>query len=127
MYLDWSLVVIAIDELFHDAIFWLLLMLIILDFITGTIKAFIMKEVSSSIGMNGLLKHTTIILLVVFMGIVTNLSGYAEIKYLFLLFYIFEYVISILENLVRMGIPFPEQFSRLLRQWKDDNERKWGE
>lgn len=86
-----------------------------------------MKDVSSAVGMNGLLKHTTIILLVVLMGIVTILSGYTEIKYVFLFFYVFEYSISIMENLVKMGVPFPERFAKLLRQWKDDNNRKWGE
>lgn len=127
MYLDWSLVVNALDELFHNAVFWLLLTLIILDFLTGTVKAFITKDVSSSVGLNGLLKHTTILSIVAFMGVVTILSGYTEVMYLFILFYVFEYSISIMENLVRIGVPFPEKFAKLLRQWKDDNNRKWGE
>lgn len=127
MYLDWVILLDALELIFHDSIFWLFLSLVILDFLTGTVKAFTMKDVSSSVGMNGLLKHSIIVLIVVFMGVVTIVSGYIEIKYIFIFFYIFEYSISIMENLVKIGIPFPEQFSKLLRQWKDDNNRKWGE
>lgn len=127
MYLEWNVILEILDRIFHDPIFWLFLGLVILDFLTGTTKAFIMKDVSSAVGMNGLLKHSIIVLIVVFMGLVTGLAEFTEIKYIFIFFYIFEYSISIMENLVKMGIPFPERFAKLLRQWKEDNHRKWGE
>lgn len=123
IYIDWLTVYEALDRLIHNAVFWLLIVIVIIDFITGTIKAFVVKDVSSSTGINGLLKHTTVLLIVTVMGVITILSGYTELKYIFILFYVFEYSISIIENLDKIGVPFPERVSKMLRQWQEENNK----
>lgn len=124
-YIDWVIMNRVFDIIFHDSLFWLLVTLIVIDFITGTIKAFILKDVHSGTGINGLLKHTVVLLIVIVMSVVIILTGYNEFKYVVLFFYIFEYAVSITENLDRIGVPFPEKVSRSLRQWKDyDNDNK---
>ena len=123
-YIDFIILNRVFDTIFHDAIFWLLVTLIVVDFITGTIKAFFLKDVHSGTGINGLLKHTVVLLIVIVMSVVIILTGYNEFKYVVLFFYIFEYAISITENLDKMGVPFPEKLSKSLRQWKDDNNNK---
>ena len=123
-YIDFIILNRVFDTIFHDAIFWLLVTLIVVDFITGTIKSFFLKDVHSGTGINGLLKHTVVLLIVIVMSVVIILTGYNEFKYVVLFFYIFEYAISITENLDKMGVPFPEKLSKSLRQWKDDNNNK---
>lgn len=112
------------DTIFHDSIFWLLIAVMVIDFLTGTIKAFTLKDVNSKTGINGLLKNTVVLLVVILISVVIILTGYNEFKYVVLFFYIFEYAISITENLDKIGVPFPEKLSKLLRQWKDDNNNK---
>ena len=123
-YIDLGILNGAFGELFHNSVFWLLVTLIVIDFITGTIKAFVIKDVSSSTGINGLMRHTIVLLVVIVMSIIIILTGYNEFMYVILLFYVFEYAISITENLDTMGVPFPEKLSKTLRQWKDDNNKK---
>ena len=123
-YIDWVIMNEVFDIIFHDAVFWLLISVMIIDFITGTIKAFVLKVVNSKTGINGLLKHTTVLLVVVLISVVIILTGYNEFKYVLLFFYIFEYAISITENLDKLGVPFPDKLSRALSQWKDDNNKK---
>ena len=118
-YIDWVIMSRVFETIFHDSIFWLLVTLIIIDFITGTVKAFMLKDVHSGTGINGLLKHTVVLLIVIVMSVVIILTGYNEFKYVVLFFYIFEYAISITENLDKIGVPFPEKISKSLRQWKD--------
>ena len=123
-YIDWVILNETFGQLFHNSVFWLLVTLIVIDFITGTIKSFILKDVHSGTGINGLLKHTIILLVVIVMSVVIILVGYNEFMYVILLFYVFEYAISITENLDKIGVPFPEKLSKTLRQWKDDNNNK---
>lgn len=123
-YIDWLILNGAFEQLFYNSVFWLLVTLIVVDFITGTIKSFILKDVHSGTGINGLLKHTIVLLIVIVMSVVIILVGYNEFMYVILLFYVFEYAISITENLDKMGVPFPEKLSQSLRQWKDDNNKK---
>lgn len=123
-YIDWLILNGAFEQLFYNSVFWLLVTLIVVDFITGTIKSFILKDVHSGTGINGLLKHTIVLLIVIVMSVVIILVGYNEFMYVILLFYVFEYAISITENLDKMGVPFPEKLSKSLRQWKDDNNNK---
>ena len=124
-YIDWLILNGAFEQLFYNSVFWLLVTLIVVDFITGTIKSFILKDVHSGTGINGLLKHTIVLLIVIVMSVVIILVGYNEFMYVILLFYVFEYAISITENLDKMGVPFPEKLSKSLRQWKDDNNKEW--
>ena len=116
----------ALDELFHNGIFLFLLALTITDFITGTIKAIMIKDVNSSTGLNGLLRTTAIMVVVIVTSVTIIIAGYNEFMYIMISFYIFEYVISIIENLDKMGIPFPEKLVKILRQWEESKKEKGG-
>lgn len=116
----------AVDELFHNGLFLFLLALTITDFITGTIKAIITKDVNSSTGLNGLLRTTATMIVVIVTSVTIIIAGYNEFMYIMITFYMFEYVISIIENLDKMGIPFPEKIVKLLRQWEESKKEKGG-
>lgn len=99
---------------------------IIIDFVTGTAKAIKTKDVSSSTGLYGLMKHSIILIMVMFLAIVSIVLDVVIIGYAFTLFYVFEYAISILENLDILGIKFPEPMRKMLRQWQEQNNDRWG-
>ena len=113
-----------LKNLLHNPIFIGLLVVILVDVITGKTKAVTHHVIDSSIGTLGILKHTIIILLNIVIGLTVQLLGVIEIGYIFGLFYILEYVTSILENLDMLGIPFPESFSRHFKRMREENKTK---
>ena len=85
-----------------------LIVLIILDFILGTFRSLIAKDLNSSVGLKGLIKHSSVFIIVVIVNEICYFTGYPEMATAFTLFYIWEYAISIVENLAILNIPLPE-------------------
>lgn len=85
-----------------------LIVLIILDFILGTFRSLIAKDLNSSVGLKGLIKHSSVFIIVVIVNEICYVTGYSEMATAFTLFYIWEYAISIVENLAILNIPLPE-------------------
>ena len=85
-----------------------LIVLIILDFILGTFRSLIAKDLNSSVGLRGLIKHSSVFIIVVIVNEICYFTGYPEMATAFTLFYIWEYAISIVENLAILNIPLPE-------------------
>lgn len=109
-------------QLFSSSIFIGLLLVIALDIITGKSKALLTGDVDSSIGTNGLIKHTLVILLAILVGVGARVLHMVEVSYIFGIFYIVEYITSIMENLDVLGIPFPESFKRYFRRMREENK-----
>ena len=85
-----------------------LIVLIILDFILGTFRSLIAKDLNSSVGLKGLIKHSSVFIIVVIVNEICYFTGYPDMATAFTLFYIWEYAISIVENLAILNIPLPE-------------------
>lgn len=85
-----------------------LIVLIILDFILGTFRSLIAKDLNSSVGLKGLIKHSSVFIIVVVVNEICYVTGYPEMATAFTLFYIWEYGISIVENLAILNIPLPD-------------------
>ena len=122
--IDWELVYRHMQELDNSALFISLIVLIVVDVITGKFKALKLGVIDSSIGTSGIMKHTTIILLTVLVFLVSRIIGMAEIGHIFKVFYILEYTTSILENLEALGIPFPDSFTRYFNRMRTDYDKK---
>lgn len=95
------------NEMYHSILLWGFLFMIVLDILTGLLKAGVTGKIDSGIGIKGLMKHTTIVLLIISMGVVTRLINVQWVSQSFCLYYILQYIFSILENLDIMGVPFP--------------------
>lgn len=122
---DWESVKYSFNHLSHSGLFSLLVVLIALDFLTGTFHAFITKELDSSVGSQGLMKHSTILILATVIGVTLNLMGMDILANTFMTFYIAEYALSIIENSVGIGVPFPSKWKQYFVQIKestDENE-----
>lgn len=106
-----------------DKLLSTLVILMVLDYATGIIKAIYEKRLSSEIGFKGLLKKITI-LVVVAMGNVIEafMGGGTAIREIVIVFYIANEGISILENAAVILPKMPEGLKRVLLQLRGDDD-----
>ncbi|MDU1348254.1 holin family protein [uncultured Clostridium sp.] len=102
-----------------------LLLLMVLDYITGLICAGKDNKLSSSIGFKGLGKKMLILIIVAVGVSVDNISGTnGIIRSLVIFFYASMEGISILENATRAGVPIPDKLKDMLIQLKEGNKKE---
>lgn len=106
-----------------DKLMWALLILMILDYVTGIIKGVYTKTLSSDIGYKGLLKKITILVIVALAHIVQELTGNnIAIREIVIMFYIANEGISILENAAVLMPDMPEGLKNILLQLRGDDD-----
>ena len=116
--------------------FFLLLLSMAVDYISGMTKAWIKKELSSKIGLKGLVKKVAR-LIAVAVGVLVDLEVSVAIAktgidvegvYLVALFVIvwitINELISILENLDAIGVPLPSFLMKVVGRLKDKIEEE---
>lgn len=91
----------------HFKLFHALMGFIAFDIILGTLVSFKKGIVSSRINKDGITKHLSIILFVLFFAVLFIVSDMGEYFKILLGFYIASYGLSILENLSELGVPVP--------------------
>jgi len=92
-----------------------LFVVIVLDYITGIIKACILHKLSSEIGFKGILKKVLILMVVAMAHLVDNCVGSGETwRNIAIVFYISNEGLSILENCVACGVPCPDKLKEIL-------------
>ena len=90
----------------NDYIFFLLI-LILIDFITGNAKAWKWKVSDSSVGLKGIIKHSLTFLFYFLLLSFFKYVQMEEIGMIFIYLILFNYVLSIMENLAVMGVYIP--------------------
>ncbi len=121
---DPKMLLTVFNEMSHSMLLWGFLFMIVLDVLTGLLKAGVTGNIDSRIGLKGLMKHTAIVLLILIMGIVTRLINVQWVSQSFCLYYILQYIFSILENLDEMGIPFPLWLRNSFKRMGEDLNEK---
>ena len=97
-----------------------LFVVIVLDYITGLFKAYITKELSSSIGFKGILKKILILCVVGLAHLIDMCVGSGETwRNIAIVFYICNEGLSILENAVDCGLPIPEAIRNALKSMEE--------
>lgn len=116
----------AYHALVNDVYIHIAVGIIILDIITGYVKAFAQHRLNSSIGLSGLCKHIIMILVIIATYPYLMLLGFKGIAYSIILFYIATYGISLIENLNGIGVPVPKWLVKRLEKIKNqfDEEPK---
>ena len=105
----------------NDYIFFLLI-LIIIDFITGNAKAWKWKVSDSSVGLKGIIKHSLTFLFYFLLLAFFTYVQMEEIGMIFIYLILFNYVLSIMENLAVMGVYIPKFLSaKVLNEMKRYN------
>ncbi len=102
-----------------------LVIAIALDYVSGIIKAFYTKQLSSKIGFKGLLKKIGILILVMVSVLVDRVAGNTgAIRTLVIYYFVANEGLSIVENLAETNIPIPAVLKRALKAIKKEGNKK---
>ena len=108
-----------------DKLLIALVTFIVIDYVSGIIKAFILKQLSSEVGFKGIAKKILILLLVAAANIVDRLTNSEGlIRSMMCLFFIANEGLSILENCAQMGEKKKKKFKLILEQLKKNNDEE---
>lgn len=98
-----------------------LLVFIALDYISGLIKAYCTKTLSSKIGFKGILKKVGILAVVALSVSLDRLGGdTGAIRTLVIYYFVANEGLSVLENLAEAGIPIPKSIKKALKNIKKE-------
>ena len=124
-YIEMGLVGVAINELMHSMVFWIFISVVLLDVITGKAKAIKYHVLDSSVGLNGTMKHVVVIIITLTIAIFSRIAGLPEFSVGIKLFFVFDYITSIIENLDVLGIPLPNFVTQYFNRIKSEYDYKY--
>ena len=107
-----------------DLLLKTIIMLVLLDYVTGIVKAVYLKKISSSVGFKGILKKITIFIVICFSYLIQNfLQNSIPLREIVISFFIANEGISILENAAIL-IPIPQKLKDVLLQLQEKEHKK---
>ena len=105
-----------------DVLLETLILMMMLDYITGVIKAVYKRRLSSEIGFRGLLKKIIVLMIVCVSNVIQRFMGdNLPIREIVIMFYIANEGISLLENSAEF-VPFPDKLKEALLQLRGDDK-----
>lgn len=108
-----------------DTALYVLIVFMITDYITGLIKGWYKKKLSSDVGLKGIFRKF-LILLVLMMAVQLDRllnTGTWVFRTMACYFYICNEGLSILENVAVLGLPIPDKIKDTLIQIKDKGDK----
>lgn len=100
-----------------------LLIVMLIDYLTGIASAIYNKELSSKVGFKGILKKFSYLCVVALSVVIDNLTGQSGlIRTLVIYFFVANDGLSIIENMAEMGIKLPQKLIDSLEQIKKKGE-----
>lgn len=107
-------------KLIDNPVFFAFFLIVITDILTGFLKSLVNKKTESGKGIGGLIKHSTLLLIMAILYPYLDIYGASGMADTLLIFYILFYAISIVENLGEMGIPIPEWLRKYIYKLSDE-------
>ena len=108
-----------------DIALQILVVVVVLDYITGVCKAIYNKKMNSTVGLKGIMKKVGYFIVVAVAVILDRITGgTGAIRTLVIYFFVANEGISILENWGGMGLPLPQKLMDTLEQLKSENNPK---
>ena len=102
-----------------------LVIAVALDYISGVIKAFVNKELSSKIGVKGLLKKVGVFVIVALAVLLDKITGESGmVRTLVIYYFVANEGLSIVENLGEAGLPIPDVIKKALKSLKNESKGK---
>ena len=102
-----------------------LVIAIALDYVSGIIKAFINKELSSKIGVKGILKKVGVLVVVALAVLIDKITGESgAVRTLVIYYFVANEGLSIIENLGEAGLPIPDVIKKALKSLKNESKGK---
>lgn len=100
-----------------------LLIAIVLDYVSGLMKAYITKNLSSKIGVKGILKKVCILLVIMLAVLIDRVTGETgAIRTLVIYYFVANEGLSVLENLGQAGVPIPQSIKKALKVLKKESK-----
>ena len=96
----------------------ILLTAMVLDYISGMLKAFYLGEVSSRVGYKGLIKKVGILFTIVVANLTDIVLGLTIFRSAICMFFCMNELVSVLENVALIGVPIPKFLTDKLIQTK---------
>lgn len=104
-----------------------LLIVIVIDYITGVLSAIYNKKLNSTIGLKGILKKFSYLIIVSLSVILDRIVGdTGAIRTLVIYFFVANDGISIVENIGKMGVPLPKKLTEVLEQLRNKGDEESG-
>ena len=98
-----------------------LLIAISLDYVSGLIKAYVTKSLSSKIGLRGILKKVGVLLVVMLAVLIDRVTGETgAIRTLVIYYFVANEGLSIVENLAQAEVPIPKSINKALKALKKE-------
>lgn len=100
-----------------------LIVVIVIDYITGVASAFYNKKLSSKVGFKGIIKKFCYLCIVVLSVVIDNLIGQqGVIRTLVIYFFVANDGLSIIENMSEMDVKLPQKLKDSLEKIKEQGE-----
>lgn len=100
-----------------------LIVFIVMDYVTGVISGGVNHKLSSNVGFIGILRKVLILIVVALAHILdVAINTDNTCKNMVILFYIANESLSILENVVTIGLPVPKFLKKILENMKKEND-----
>ena len=100
-----------------------LLIVIVIDYLTGIASAVYNKKLNSKTGLKGIIKKFCYLLVVALSVVIDNLTGQSGlIRTLVIYFFVANDGLSIIENMAEMGVKLPQKLIDSLEQIKRKGE-----
>lgn len=101
-----------------------LLIAIALDYVSGIIKAFVLKQLSSTVGFRGILKKVGILVVVALAVLIDRVTGESgAIRTLVIYYFVANEGLSIIENAGKAGLPIPHSIKEALQALKKQGDK----
>lgn len=101
-----------------------LLIAIALDYVSGIIKAFVLKQLSSTVGFRGILKKVGILVVVALAVLIDRVTGESgAIRTLVIYYFVANEGLSIIENAGKAGLPIPHSIKEALEALKRQGDK----
>lgn len=109
-----------------DTTLAVLVCFMVLDYVTGLLRAYVNKEVSSAIGLKGIARKAVIFVVLIVAVLLDRLlnTGNWVFRTLICYFYIANESISLLENCAGLGLPIPDKLKEALSQLKEAEKKE---
>lgn len=108
-----------------DGLFIALIIFVVIDYITGVLKAIYLRKLSSEVGAVGILKKICIFILVAVANVIDHYImkvGGSPCRTSVIFFYLGNEGISILENVAALDVPIPEKLRSILKNIDKDTQ-----
>ena len=109
-----------------SGLFWAVIAMMTIDYITGVTLAALDKRLSSKAGFRGIVKKLFIVMLMAAAHIIDAevIGSGAALMTSVQLFFIANEGISILENAAALGLPVPKKLRDVLEQLRDSSDKE---